>query len=114
MKTVGEILEDLGGQYHEYEVNYRPGNCKGSDGLVYLFSSYIDDNPDYRYDIAQKSLPVGSYELMDQDKYIAEFQDGVYDGEISMANMFGVEDEVFRILVIWVSDEGFKHVHPIR
>ena len=114
MKTVGEILEDLKGQYHEYEVNYRPLNRKGSDGLVYLFSSHIDVNPDYRCDIAQKSLPVGSYELMDQDRYIAEIQDGVYDADISMANMFGVEDEVFRILVIWVRDEGFKHVHPIR
>lgn len=76
--------------------------------------SFIDDNPDFRYDFALKSLPVGSYELMDQDTYIAEIQDGVYDADISMANMFGVDDEVFRILVIWISEEGFKHVHPIR
>lgn len=114
MKTVGIILEELKGQYHEYEVNYRPGNCKGSEGLVYLSSSYIDDNPDFRYDFALKSLPVRSCELMNRDKYIAEIRDGVHGGDMSMVNMFGVDDEVFRILVIWISEEGFKHVHPIR
>ena len=113
-ENVGEILEDLKGQYHENEVNYRPRNCKGSEGLIYLSSSYIDDNPDFRYDIAQKSLPVRSYELMNQDRYIAEIQNGVHDGDMSMVNMFGVEDDVFRMLVMWISEEGFLHVHPIR
>jgi len=111
MKTVSDLLHELSGKYHEFEVNYRPQGKKGSDGLIYLFSSYTDDSYDYRIDTDPNSLEVASYELMDQDRYIEEIQDGKYYGDETIANTFGYDDNVFRFLVIWISEDAFEHVH---